>query len=103
MPPELTRLEDLTKGALVTGVPDDRAVRVVDVAWHGSNDVSLTYTDEPTAKVDQELLYRDDETAERLAWRWVSKEMSLGVDEARRHSPPTHRPCRPRRTVKGAA
>ena len=31
MPPELTRLEDLTKGTIVRGGLGDRAVRVVDV------------------------------------------------------------------------
>lgn len=33
----VARLEDLTKGALVSGVLSDRPVRVVDVDWHGSN------------------------------------------------------------------
>jgi len=57
----VTRLEDLSKGTVVRGVLSDRVVRVVDVAWHGSNAVTLTYIDEPSGKVDQELLYRDDE------------------------------------------
>ncbi len=49
------------KGTLVSGVLADRAVRVVDVAWHGSSAITLTYTDEETGKVYHELLYRDDE------------------------------------------
>jgi len=55
------RLEELTKGALVKGVLGDRPVRVVDVTWHGSTAVTLTYTDELTGRADQDLLYRDDE------------------------------------------
>ena len=39
----------------------DRAVKVVDVEWHGSNAITLTFTDESTGKPGQELLYRDDE------------------------------------------
>jgi len=74
----VTRLEDLTKGALVRGVLGDRAVRVVDVAWHGSNAVTLTYTDEPTGKVDQELLYRDDEP--RLSVEEAGRAWSMDAD-----------------------
>jgi superfamily II DNA or RNA helicase len=57
----LATLEDLTKGALARGVLTDRAVKVVDVEWHGSNAITLTFTDESTGKPGQELLYRDDE------------------------------------------
>ena len=57
----MARLEDLTKGAVVRGVLSDRAVRVVDVEWHGSNAITLTYTDDLSGKPDQELLYRDNE------------------------------------------
>jgi hypothetical protein len=74
----VTRLEDLTKGALVRGGLGDRAVRVVPVAWHGSNAVTLTYTDEPTGKVDQELLYRDDEP--RLSVEEAGRAWSMDAD-----------------------
>lgn len=57
----MARLEDLTKGALIRGVLGDRPVKVVDVAWHGSSAVTLTYTDDATGRADQELLYREDE------------------------------------------
>jgi superfamily II DNA or RNA helicase len=60
----VARLEELVKGALVRGVLGDRLVRVVDVGWHGSSAITLTYTDELSGRADQELLYRDDE--ERL-------------------------------------
>ena len=72
------RLEDLTKGALVSGVLADRPVRVVDVARHGSNAITLTYTDEQTGKVDQELLYRDDEP--RLAVEVAGRAWSMDAD-----------------------
>jgi SNF2 family DNA or RNA helicase len=70
----VARLEDLTKGAVVRGVLTDRAVRVVDVEWHGSNAITLTYTDDSAGKPDQELLYRDNEpqlSVERVGRAWA--------------------------------
>ena len=70
----VARLEDLTKGAVVRGVLTDRTVRVVDVEWHGSNAITLTYTDDSTGKPDQELLYRDNEpqlSVERVGRAWA--------------------------------
>jgi hypothetical protein len=48
----MSRLEELSKGALVRGVFADRAVKVVSVDWHGSSAITLTYTDElsPTVR-----------------------------------------------------
>jgi hypothetical protein len=69
----VARLEELTKGAVARGVLGDRRVRVVDVAWHGSSAITLTYTDELTGRVDQGLLYRDDEprlTVEKAGRAW---------------------------------
>jgi superfamily II DNA or RNA helicase len=69
----VARLEELTKGAVARGVLGDRRVRVVDIAWHGSGAITLTYTDELTGRVDQELLYRDDEsrlTVEKPGRAW---------------------------------
>ena len=69
----MARLEELIKGALVHGVLAERAVKVVDVGWHGSSAVTLTYTDDLSGKVDQELLYRDDEphlTVEHAGRAW---------------------------------
>jgi len=76
----MARLEDLTKGALVRGVLADRSVKVVDVAWHGSNAVTVTYTDHSTGKADHELLFRDDET--RLAIEEVGRAWSMDGDGA---------------------
>lgn len=80
-PPDGTivaRLEDLTKGALVRGILADRAVKVVDIAWHGSSAVTLTYTDDSTGKADQELLYRDDEP--RLSVEQAGRAWSMDAD-----------------------
>jgi hypothetical protein len=51
----MSRLEDLTPGALVRGVLPDRRVRVVQVEWHGTNALTLTYTDD-TGRPGQEAL-----------------------------------------------
>lgn len=72
------RLEDLTKNTLVSGVLADRPVRVVDVVWHGSDAITLTYTDETTGKPAQELLYRDDEP--RLTMDATGRAWSMDAD-----------------------
>jgi SNF2 family DNA or RNA helicase len=74
----MARLEDLTKGALVRGVLAERAVRVVDVDWHGSSAVTLTYTDDSTGRPNQELLYRDDES--RLTVEQAGRAWSMDAD-----------------------
>ncbi len=51
------RLEDLAPGARIRGVLPDRAVTVVQVEWHGTQALTLTYRDD-AGKVDHELLYR---------------------------------------------
>ena len=56
----IARLEDLTSGALVAGVVPDAHVTVVNVAWHGSAVVTLTYRVADGA-VSEKLLYREDE------------------------------------------
>src|SRR3954447_9678700 len=56
----MARLEDLTRGASVKGILPDRLVTVVDVRWHGSAVVELTYKD-ATGRLGSELLYRDRE------------------------------------------
>jgi superfamily II DNA or RNA helicase len=74
----MARLDDLTKGALARGVLADRAVKVVDVEWHGSNAITLTFTDESTGKPGQELLYRDDEP--RLSIEQGGRAWSMDAD-----------------------
>ncbi len=56
----IARLEELTSGALVAGIVPDAHVTVVNVAWHGSEVVTLTYRAADGA-VAEKLLYRDDE------------------------------------------
>src|SRR2546422_7828589 len=62
VPETLTRLEDLTPGARVRGVLPDRPVTVVQVEWHGTQALTLTYRDD-AGRVDHQLLYRADEAA----------------------------------------
>lgn len=56
----MARLEDLTPNASVCGILPDGLVTVVNVQWHGSAAVELTYKT-PEGKVANELLYRHDE------------------------------------------
>jgi SNF2 family DNA or RNA helicase len=56
----LARLEDLSKGAQVKGIIPGGLVSVVDIKWHGSDVVELTYKDQ-AGKPDVTLLYRDRE------------------------------------------
>ena len=56
----MARLEDLTRGASIKGILPDCLVAVVDVKWHGSAVVELTYKD-PSGRLGSELLYRDRE------------------------------------------
>src|ERR1700726_3058179 len=65
-------LESLAPGAVVHGVLPDAPVEVVQVAWHGSAAVTLTYR-RVDGQVQEELLYRADEPrlrveAGREAW-----------------------------------
>lgn len=57
----MARLEDLTRGSQVTGILPDGPVTVVDVKWHGTAVVELTYKD-AAGKPDSELIYRDRES-----------------------------------------
>ena len=74
----MARLEELTKGAVVRGLFGDRRLRIVDVGWHGSAAITLTYTDELTGRAGQELLYRDDEP--RLSIEQAGRAWSMDGD-----------------------
>jgi superfamily II DNA or RNA helicase len=74
----MARLEELTKGAVVLGILGERRIRVVDVSWHGSSAMTLTYTDELTGRTDQELLDRNDEA--RLVVEQAGRAWSLDGD-----------------------
>jgi len=54
------RLEDVTTGALVSGIAGDSTLMVVAVQWIGSNALRLTYRT-ADGRLDERLLYRDHE------------------------------------------
>ncbi len=56
----MLKLEDLRPRAVVRGIVPDSTVTVVSVEWYGSDALELTYKD-PTGRVANVLLYRDDE------------------------------------------
>lgn len=56
----MLQLEDLKRGARITGILPQGAVTVVDVHWIGSTAVELTYKT-PAGQVANQLLYRDSE------------------------------------------
>ncbi|MEW6278670.1 MAG: helicase-related protein, partial [Candidatus Eremiobacterota bacterium] len=56
----MATLEDLKRGARVRGVLPAGPVTVVDVRWHGSSVVELTFKDD-AGRLGHELLYRDRE------------------------------------------
>src|SRR3954449_12885704 len=60
-----SRLEALTTGARIRGVLPGRSVEVVQVEWHGTQALTLTYRDD-AGRVDHELLYRANEPALEL-------------------------------------
>jgi len=57
----MATLEDLSPNVVIEGILPDAFVTVVSVQWFGSDAVELTYKD-PTGRVGQVLLYRDDES-----------------------------------------
>ncbi len=62
----MARLEELTRGASVKGILPDAIVTVVDVKWHGSSVVELTYKDS-AGRLANELLYRHREPTLEIA------------------------------------
>ena len=56
----MSRLEDLAPNASIRGILPSGLVTVVNVQWHGSEALELTYKT-PEGKVANELLYRHDE------------------------------------------
>ncbi len=56
----MSRLEDIQPHAALRGILPDALVTVVNILWYGSDVVELTYKT-PAGKVDNELLYRQDE------------------------------------------
>ena len=71
------RLEDLTPGAVVSGVTSNGLVAVVAVKWYGSNAINLTYRTDDGHIADQ-LLYRDHEA--RIGLREASSAYGFDGD-----------------------
>jgi SNF2 family DNA or RNA helicase len=62
----MAKLEELTRGTWVKGILPDALVNIVDVKWHGSSVIELTYKD-ATGRLGSELLYRDRESSLEIA------------------------------------
>lgn len=56
----MARLEELIQGSSVKGVLPGCLVSVIDVRWHGSTAIELTYKD-PSGNLGNQLLFRDNE------------------------------------------
>lgn len=56
----MVKLEDLQRGAVVKGILPGFLVTIIDISWHGSSAITLTYKDS-FGKVDQEVLLREKE------------------------------------------
>ncbi len=56
----MATLEQITKGALVTGLATGATITIVDVKWHGSDVLEVFYTD-ANGKPGSSLAYRDQE------------------------------------------
>ena len=62
----MSKLEELQPNAAVRAKLPDSLVAVVNVAWFGSDALELTYN-AASGKVDNQLLYRDDEASSKVA------------------------------------
>lgn len=62
----MAKLEELTRGAQLSGILPDGLVTVVDVRWFGSGVVELTYKD-TTGRLGSELIYREREPSIEVA------------------------------------
>jgi superfamily II DNA or RNA helicase len=71
------RLEDLTPGALASGIVGDEPVTVVAIRWIGSNAMQLTYRT-GDGRLDERLLYRDHEP--RLTLRQAAAAYDFSAD-----------------------
>ena len=56
----MSKLEELTVGAAVSGLRPNEKVTVVAAKWHGSDTLDLTFKDE-SGNVGNEVLFRDAE------------------------------------------
>lgn len=56
----MTRLEEITVGASITGISGTLPVNVVAVKWHGTNAMTVTFKN-TGGSVAEQILYREDE------------------------------------------
>ncbi len=56
----MTKLENITKGTYLDGVIPNQMVEVIDVIWHGSDVIEITFKDK-LGNPNNEILYRDNE------------------------------------------
>ena len=56
----MSKLRDLVPNAAVRGILPECLVTVVNVQWHGSEALELTYKD-PSGRVANQLLFQSDE------------------------------------------
>src|SRR5437773_11269849 len=77
----MARLEDLTRDASVKGILPDCLVTVVDVKWHGSTVIELTYRD-AAGRLGTELIYREREPTLEIVS--VGRPWSFDGDASRR-------------------
>lgn len=62
----MTRLEDLTKGTVVTGVIGNAPVTVIAANWYGDTVLDMTYKD-AAGRLGSQLVYREDEARLTIA------------------------------------
>lgn len=100
----MARLEELTRGAALRGILPDSVVAVVDVAWYGSDAVSLTYKD-AGGRPDVRLLYLPIEDGELFdaCGAGISRSTSFAVAAATSIKAAGKRSTLPRRSTPCAA
>ncbi len=68
----MARLEDLTRGTHVAGIRPDGPVEVLDVKWHGTSALELTFKGSD-GKPGNEILFRDREASLEIQSRGPSR------------------------------
>ena len=58
----MTKLEDMTVGANLTGLVGNDTVNVISVKWYGSAAIEITYKDS-RGQLGNQIVYREDEAA----------------------------------------
>lgn len=56
----MTKLETIVKGVYLKGVIPNQPIEVIDIKWHGTDVIEITFKD-ALGNVNDEILYRDNE------------------------------------------